>query len=279
MQAKKQEEISDIKRFTGMCPFQIIAVNPTLEDLKSLGVTYIKEEPKYVTEKDGVVGLRLDFWIKNSVGETYQDTDGTMKNSGPIIDKIAYFIDNNDAKAKTGKFRAVNDLLQNSYTESLQALIDNPNMSWVSKGHNLRLAKNGEIEVLTLFQKLLNLSTGYKEKQGDEVKFTTPWSKIVSGDLKELRGYIKTAYEYGNGLTFLRGVNNKEGKLYNATYTKYFQSSKNKKTTYMEKALVDQDFTADYQNSLKFQLYTGTAIPVPSSPSAELASADQDLPF
>jgi len=277
MQVRKQEEIQEVLRFTGMCPFQIVALNPSLEELKAIGVNYIQNEPTYVTDKDGVIGLRLDFWIKNSVGEDYVALDGTIQNSGPIIDKVSYFIDNNITKASTGKVKVMNDLLQNSWSDSIETLVENEKMHWFSKNHNLRLAKNGEVEILTLFQKLLNLVLGYKDTVGDEVKFTTPWKDIVAGNLKELRGYIQMALKEGNGLTFNRGVVNKDGKLYNATYTKYFQSSKNKKTTYMEKALIEQEFKADYQGSLKFQLYTGTSIPTPSK--AEAVTEENSLPF
>lgn len=277
MQARKQEEIKEVLRFTGMCPFQIVALNPSLEELKTLGVTYLVNEPTYITDKDGIMGIRLDFWIKNSVGEDYVALDGTIQNSGPIIDKVSYFIDNTTAKASTGKVKVMNDLLQNSWSDSIETLVENEKMHWFSKNHNLRLAKNGEVEILTLFQKLLNLVVGYKETVGDEVKFTTPWKDIVAGNLKELRGYIQMALKEGNGLTFNRGVVNKDGKLYSATYTKYFQSSKNKKTTYMEKALIEQEFKADYQGSLKFQLYTGTSIPTPSK--AVAVEVEDDLPF
>lgn len=277
MQARKQEEIKEVLRFTGMCPFQIVALNPSLEELKTLGVNYLINEPTYITDKDGIMGLRLDFWIKNSVGEDYVALDGTIQNSGPIIDKVSYFIDNATAKASTGKVKVMNDLLQNSWSDSIETLVENEKMHWFSKNHNLRLAKNGEVEILTLFQKLLNLVLGYKDTVGDEVKFTTPWKDIVAGNLKELRGYIQMALKEGNGLTFNRGVVNKDGKLYSATYTKYFQSSKNKKTTYMEKALIEQEFKADYQGSLKFQLYTGTSIPTPSK--AVAVEVEDDLPF
>jgi len=281
MIARKQEEIQEVKRFTGMCSFQVAALNPTLEELKSMGVTYIQNEPSYTTDKDGVQGLKLDIWLKNSIGENYTDTDGSVKNSGPLFRKFTIFIDNALAKSSTGKFRALNNLLQNSYVVDLETLINNEKMHWFSKGHDLRLAKTGEIETLTFFQKLLNLKTGYKEETGDEVKFTTPWSKIVSGDLKELKGYITEANKVGNGLRFLLGIKvTEDNKKYDDIYNKYYQSSKNTKTTYMEKALVEQEFNSDYQNSLVFQLYTGTTVPKPSTTVATtVAEVESDLPF
>lgn len=280
MQVRKQEEIQEVVRFTGMCPFQVVAINPSLEELKSIGVTYIQNEPTYKLEKDGVERLRIDLWLKNAIGESYTEL-GEVKQSGPIFRKFTIFIDNANATSSTGKFKAVNNLLQNSWVTDLESLSANENMNWFSKNHDLRLAKNGEVELLTFFQKLLNLKTGYKEEKGDEVKFTTPWAKIVAGDLKELRGYIKSAIEFGNGLTFLLGVKiADDGKMYDDVYTKYYQSSKNKKTTYMEKALIEQEFKADYQNSLTFQKYVKSSVPAPTAPAtANPVPANDDLPF
>jgi hypothetical protein len=85
MQARKQEEIKEVLRFTGMCPFQIVALNPSLEELKAIGVNYLINEPTYITDKDGIMGIRLDFWIKNSVGKDYVALDGSIQNSGPCF--------------------------------------------------------------------------------------------------------------------------------------------------------------------------------------------------
>lgn len=278
MQVRKQEEIGEVKRFTGMAPFLVKFINPSLEELKSIGVTYLQSEPTYVTEKDGVQGLRIDIWLQNTEGVNYTE-NGEVKNSGVLTRKTSIFLENTDAKASTGKVKVMNDLLQNSWSDSIEALVENEKMHWFSKNHNMRLAKIGEVELLTFFQKLLNLKTGYKDDLGDEVKFTTPFAKIVAGDLKELRGYIKAANEAGNGLRFLLGVKiTDDGKKYDDIYMKYYQSAKNSKTTYMEKALVEQEFKSDYQGSLTFQLYTGTTIPTPSKAEAVTAESD-DLPF
>jgi hypothetical protein len=99
--------------------------------------------------------------------------------------------------------------------------------------------------------------------------------------LKELKGYITEANKVGNGLRFLLGIKvTEDNKKYDDIYNKYYQSSKNTKTTYMEKALVEQEFNSDYQNSLVFQLYTGTTVPKPSTTVATtVAEVESDLPF
>jgi hypothetical protein len=273
MQVKKQEEVKPVERFTGLAPFRVVSLNPSLEELKAIGVTYLQNEPEYSNDK----GLRLDFWLQNLEGVEYKH-EGEVKNSGPLTRKLSYFIEDTDKVASTGKVKIVNDLLQNTWADSIEALLENDKMSWFSKNHNLRVAKTGEVEVLEYFQRLMGLSTGFKDKQGDEVKFATSWSKIVAGDTKELKKYVKDAYDMGNGLTVLLGVKtNDEGKQFDDVYTKHIQSSKNKTTKAFEKSLLEYDWKSDYQNSLTFQLYTGTSIPSPSK--LEEVTEDSGLPF
>lgn len=261
MKAKQQEEVKEVLRFTGMCPFQVVAVNPSLEELKSLGVTYLQQEPVYHSEK----GLRLDFWLQNTVGMTYADKDGVAQNSGPLLIKTSIFLENNDRTSSTGKFKIVNNYGTDTWAESVQAVLDNPNMSWYSN-NGIRVAKVGEVELLTFFHKLLGLSSGNSTKgiEADEVKFTTNWADIVAGNIKELKGYIQDSLKVGNGLTFLLGVKaTEDGKTYQVVYMDYFQSSKNKSTKYMEKALSERTpSNFDYQNSLEFRLYLGSSTPV-----------------
>jgi len=273
MQAKKQEEVKAVQRFTGLCSFQVVAVNPTLEDLNALGATYIQQEPVYTSDK----GLRLDFWLENKIGQTYVDGDGNKQNSGPLLIKTSIFLENANKVAGTGKVRFINDYLQNSWANEVNDIYENANMSWFSQNHNTRAAKVGELELLTFFQKLLGLSLGIKGKNPDEVKFNTSWSSIVGGNLTELRGYIRDAIKAGNGLTFCLGVKSSEdGKTYQTVYMDYIQSAANKTTKFMQNALTERTPTNfDYQNSLEFKLYTGTSTsstPTPDSSKKEEAA-------
>jgi hypothetical protein len=259
MEIKKQEKIEEIKRFTGLIPYRIVALNPTLEELHKLGYTYLTQEPVYTTD-DG--GLRLDFMVENASGMDYLE-NGTLVNSGKLTNKYIIFLKPGDQTSSTGKVMIVNDLLQHSWSADLETLMSNERMEWFSKNHNIRVAKEGEVDLLILFRTLCGLSLGSKEKSADEVKFKTSWSEILNGNLTELRGYIAQAFKSGNGVTFLQYIKTTaEGKMYSTLYTKHIQTATNKQTKMFEKALSEYTpANCDYQDSLKFQLYTGTSTP------------------
>jgi hypothetical protein len=259
MEIKKQEKIEEIKRFTGIIPYRIVALNPTLEELHKLGYTYLTQEPVYTTD-DG--GLRLDFMLENASGMDYLE-NGALVNSGKLVNKHSIFLKPGNQGSSTGKVMIVNDLLQHSWSTDLETLMSNERMEWFSKNHNIRVAKEGEVDLLVLFRTLCGLSLGSKEKSADEVKFKTTWAEILNGNLTELRGYITQAFKSGNGVTFLQGVKTTpEGKMYSTLYTKHIQTATNKQTKMFEKALADYTpNNFDYQDSLKFQLYTGTSTP------------------
>ena len=78
LEVKKQAEVKEVKRFTGVIPFQVIAINPSKAQLEALEVN-VKEEPTYKGNKEGVDTLRVDFWLRNSK-MCYTDLDGTVVN-------------------------------------------------------------------------------------------------------------------------------------------------------------------------------------------------------
>ena len=57
MEIKEDVVIEEAKRVTGIIPYRVVALNPTLDELHKLGMTYVKQEPVYTSDK----GLRLDF--------------------------------------------------------------------------------------------------------------------------------------------------------------------------------------------------------------------------
>jgi len=262
MEVKEQQSVAEVKRFTGLIPYRVVALNPTLDELHKLGMDYLTQEPVYTNDK----GLRLDFILSNPEGVTYEGG-----NSGPLTNKYSIFIENTDRTASTGSLRIINDLLQVTWSSGgLEGLMENAKMEWFSKGHNIRVAKVGEEELLVLFRVLCGLSMGSKDTQADEVKFNTSWNDILNGKLDELRGYIKQAYTKGNGVMFLQGIKVTDGgKVYTTLYSGHIQSSRNKGTKMFEKAL--SDYTPsnfDYQGTFNVKLYTGT-------PKPDLAEAVQ----
>jgi hypothetical protein len=266
MEIKEDVIIEEAKRVTGIIPYRIVALNPTLDELHKLGMTYIKQEPVYTNDK----GLRLDFILSNPEGVVIDSV-----NSGPLTNKFSIFIENNDRIARTGAVRVINDLVQSTWSPGgLDGIRENPGMAWFSQNHNFRIAKVGEEELLVFFRTLHGLSAGSKDTPADEVKFNTSWSAIVGGNLAELRGYVNNIYKAGIGGAFLQGIKLVDGgKIYTTLYTNYFQRSSNKTKTQFTKHLVDYTPTNfDYQNSLEPKFYTESSTPTPEV--AQVAKQD-----
>ena len=270
MQAVQQKEIGEIKRVTGLCPFVITMVNPSLEELNAAGVK-LKEEPKYSGQNsEGNPNYRLDFRLENPGIDIINDK-GEIENTGKITRKYSIWLENRDEVSSKGNVRVVNDILQHSWSSSVEAISENPKMDWFKTDKNARVAKVGEVALLEFFSKLLGLSRGSQDGSipPDYVKFNTSFDDIFNGKLNELREYIKSAQKVGNGLTYLLGVKTTDdGKMYDDVYGRYFQSSRNKKTDGFTKSLNEEygQFKSNYQNSLEFKFFNSSnALVAPDS--------------
>lgn len=52
------------KRYVGVAPVKVVAINPSLKELQDLGMNFT-ESPVYVSKTDdGVDQIRIDFWVK-----------------------------------------------------------------------------------------------------------------------------------------------------------------------------------------------------------------------
>jgi hypothetical protein len=85
--AVESKETTEIKRYIGVAPVQIVAVNPSKKELEDIYNTTIEKEPEYLgsMERDGknIPHIRIDFIIK---------TNPDKSNGIDMITKASYFI-------------------------------------------------------------------------------------------------------------------------------------------------------------------------------------------
>ena len=62
--ASNQEVVGGIRIYSGLSNFNVIAVNPTMDELHELGIM-VKTDPNYFVELQGVEYFKLTFWVKN----------------------------------------------------------------------------------------------------------------------------------------------------------------------------------------------------------------------
>lgn len=218
------KELEPRKIYTGLCDFQIIALNPNAEEAKGIGVTF-KEDPTYTSKNEdtGAKKIRLDFWARAS------ELDNPVK--------IVFFIEDSEKISSTGKPQIINDFGQNSYAESIEKVLE---YTWF-RPEGARVSSIGECELVDFLKAWLSIGKDSKVKI-DSI------SKLVGGDLSEIAPLIgKYADRKVQALLIAK---ESKGEWYQNVYTRFFSRGGNKTRTWWQKHLDGSQSTLFYQNSL-----------------------------
>ena len=255
--ASTEEVLGSIKTYSGLTNVNVIAVNPTMEELHALDIN-VKQEPNYKAVIGDQEFLRLVFWVRNS--------DANFK--------VEILVHDEPRKSQNGKYQWINSIGQ--LTWSTEA----PTYEWW-KTEGQRKAYVGE-ETLSYFTKAwANVASG------DEVSFDTI-HEIVKGNLTELKSLVTVLTN--NQLRVLVGV--KDDK-YQQVYTKYFGRIKPERNDLFIKALNDDygAFNADFNADLQWGEHKSTADLITPDSNGELnedtdwvsdtvkTETEADLPF
>lgn len=174
-----ETEQGSFAKIYGIGLFEICGVNMTNEQLKKEGF-YVKEEDleaerQFVTERDGVDVVRLEFALKE------------VKSENPLLRKISFFIENKDKESMNnpGSFQWINNQGNTSYDggkgeEGLQG--------WFKNGRDVRKAKAGEAEFMEFMRNCMAVDF----KEGGTLSYNL--SKFFKGDFRELQGDLKSDY-------------------------------------------------------------------------------------
>lgn len=230
---KESTEGATVKRYIGVAPAFVLAVNPSKAELEKLYDTEIENAPEYVGEtevgqegnKKKIPQVRLDFIIK---------TDPAYKNNGiEFKTKVSFFI------AKEVRYNRDGSKVQviNKYGETTWLPIENAkagtvpeNLSWFEPA-NFRPAYIGEEELIGFIKAYLNIpNKSYRKKTGEIVELQDKSEaearleniqNYFKGDFSELRDVI--ALQPKNKVKCMFGVKTTdEGKQYQTVYTQKF---------------------------------------------------------
>lgn len=205
-----------IKLYSGLSNFNVIAVNPTLDELHELGIM-LKSEPNYYVEFSGEEYFKLTFWIKN---EDLTTRFEILMNSNPRV-------------SQSGKHQWLNNAGQSTWSD------DAPTYDWW-KTEGSRHALTGEETLINFVKAWANVANG------DDVYFESI-ANIVRGDVKEIKALVKMLA--ANQVRLLIGV--KDGK-YQTVYTKVFGRIKPQRDDLFVKNLNDDygAFNAEFDTTL-----------------------------
>lgn len=238
---------------TGATTASVVAINPTVEELK---VIYDKDdvrEPVYTgTDNNGNPNVRLDVFVKPTGTDTTQ--------------KFALFVSDGEVVASSGKKQYTNAHGQFSYfpvPSEGQPVAIPENQAKFFSNEGLRLAFQGEEKLVTFIQAWANLKTG---KDGDSVTFD--FDKLFAGDFSQLNEVL-TACNKGEpntvGLMFgVRLVPGDDGstKRYQDIYTKLFCRPYDNLAQKFSEQLNDPygAWDRDYQGNTEYKEYNPTAV-------------------
>jgi hypothetical protein len=232
--------------YTGLHNVKVVAINPSMEELKAMGINATKE-PEYKTEEqvkdaDGnITGkyskIRVDFYFTS--GTPGINLSKTTKLSCWLEDRVRVNKDGN-------KEEWINKFGGSTWGKSIDVA---PEYDWLSK-EGLRKAYVGEVDLVNFVKSWANVDPK------DQATFDNV-SAIANGNITEILSLFNAIKL--NQVKVLLGV--KEGK-YQTVYTKYFDRAYRNTFTGWKKSL-DSEYGefkgADYQSDLTFKQYTGSA--------------------
>lgn len=247
--SSEKEVVSLNKTYTGKLIAKVIAINPTLQELKALGINY-KEEINYTTETtveaeteriiNKYKATRIDVWIKGDPSD-----NAVLKE--PIITKVSFWLEARPWESKSAKVQWLNKFGQTSWVPKGIDISEFETPSFFKK-EGTKIAMRGE-------ENLLNWLRVYGNIDSDAVCSLNDAKLIAEGNVSELHGYHQQLAE--NKAVYLLGVNTNG---YQVVYNQRFGRTYEKNNAGWIKSLEGQysQFKADYQNDLTLKEYEGS---------------------
>lgn len=228
---RESTESGEIKRYIGVAPVFVLAVNPNKVELEKLYNTTIENTPEYINEvevgedKHKVQNVRLDFIVKS---------DPDKCNGIELLSKVAFFI------RKEYRFNRDKSKVQviDKYGRTAWVTIEQAKKNEIPVYKNgpanldkdYRPAFYGEAELTDFIKAYLNIPNVMRYANGSWFMVDKPEdcearlehiADYFKGDFKELRDVI--SLQPNNKVKVMFGVRTTDdNKLYQAVYTQMF---------------------------------------------------------
>lgn len=278
----KEKEVKSFSKYVGLFNANVVAVNPTKDELGKLLNSTIEKEPEYMgsNNESGAKRLTVSFWLK-------EEQTGSLFN-------VRFNIEDTAVVSKSGLNQYINSIGTTSYAASPDNVPD------FVKARPVRQAKKGE-ELLYKFLKNWLSNLNYED---DSTELMMDWKKLISGKVTELRDAIDSfKSQTVCALATVRTA--EDGKEYQAVYSYEFlpnyaldcfngRKNKNYKVVdkFIEKVTDPEYGCKDYYELVALKEYDPTKNVVGSSDSpvlnksavtvsepVDMATVNDDLPF
>jgi hypothetical protein len=175
----KKKEFQDNSKVTGVFEANVIAVNPTMEELNALLGSDIDKELEYVKEKEVTLKNEEKLIVDSSRIAFYLQDVKTKR-----IFNVSYFLENRDKEeSEKGNIQYINEVGATTWAADEDALSDEK-YAWFTK-REYRRAKVGEAELYEFVKAWLKLD--YRDPGTVlDLKF----DNLITGDVRVLRNEI-----------------------------------------------------------------------------------------
>ena len=267
-------------KYVGVGAFNVVAVNPTKEELEKIYNTTLERDIEYVGKDDkGIDQVRLDFIVC---------TNPEKNNGIDLKTKVAFFLKNAPKMNAAGtKVQVINAYGETTWVDlELAKKGELPeNQAWFETPY--RPAYIGEEELTSFLKVFLNIPVkAWKDKNGN-IKTIENKSdaearlegipNYFKGNVKELKEIIK--FQPDNLVKMAVGVKTTEdNKEYQAIYTKMFVKNNVKDYSKLDAAIKDSQTNGAYANTvfntgeLKEYVVTPTDFNSTAAPSSEASA-------
>lgn len=216
---KEQSAGGSVKKLhTGAANFKVVGLNPTKQELEAIYGRELNFDPEYigttkVTDSDGereVTQIRLDFYLSNE--------------EAGLTEKIQFYVADTHHRSQGGKYKVINSFGKDTWLEedAIKTKTLPENMQWFNND-GLKVAKRGEVELISFLVNLLNLPFDLRKVSDPSEAYARidkeEWAKIFQGDVSLLKGIIDNT---NNKIGVLLGVKTKgDGKLVQTTFNRH----------------------------------------------------------
>lgn len=286
-----QSTDNEIKRYIGVAPVTVLAVNPSKKELEDIYGTSLSGDPQYISEIEvgedhhKVKNLRVDFIIK---------TDAERSNGIDFISKISFFV------RKEYRY--------NSAKTKVQVIDKYGRTAWVTieqaKAHEIPVYSNGpanidkeyrpafygEEDLTNFFKRYLGIPNVMKYINNTWIMIDKPQdaearldniAKCFEGDFSELKDSI--ALQPNNKVKVMFGVKtSNDNKQYQTVYTQMILGNNTYDYSKLDKDLQERKANGAYSNTEFFaepiKEYTVEATNFSDNTSTN-ENSTSDLPF
>lgn len=251
-------EAIEIKRYVGVAPVKVLAVNPDKATLEKYFNTTLENDPVYTGEKDGVKFARVDFLVQTDMDKCGVD----------MITRLSFFLrDEKRYNRDKTKIQVIDEYGRTAWASAEEfkekkiPIYSNGNAANIT--NNYRAIYNGEENLTNFVRTYLNIPNVMKyvnstwimiENPSDaECRFDsiTDWFNGKFTDIKDINTLMPD-----NKIKVLFGVRTADnGNQYQDYFNRYFMSNGSSSFDKMKKELTTATTNGAYPNT-EFEVCT-----------------------